>query len=79
VEDTTRRGLSFAAHALLWRYETIYSFEIIHYYGCRSGGPWWRGICGICAEQGGAGDAELYHGIIDRQDYRTGKKAAAFI
>jgi hypothetical protein len=27
----------------------------------------------------GAGDAELYHGIIDRQDYRTGEKAAAFI
>jgi hypothetical protein len=35
--------------------------------------------CSGLVGTGIAGDAEQYHGIIDRQDYRTGEKGAAFI
>jgi hypothetical protein len=35
--------LRFGARVLCWRYKAIYHSEIIHYYCCGSGGPWWRG------------------------------------
>src|SRR5882724_9967328 len=46
--------LRFGAHTLFWRYEEAYLFEIIHYC-CRSGGGWWRGLCGIQARERRAG------------------------
>src|SRR5882724_6139722 len=52
--------LRFGAQALLWRYEAIYSIEIIGYHCWRSG-DWWRRICGLSARDLGAGGGHPYH------------------